>query len=57
MKPEDVMRVLSPLFPISAAVTDWNFKSQTHLAQRIEPHDVGNLTVRELLTLIDEVSA
>lgn len=52
----DTVRVLGPIFDL-AAVCSWNGPSQRTLAELILPRTAADLTVRELLELIDQVPA
>jgi hypothetical protein len=56
MNTADIMRVLQPIFDLSA-VTGWNGPSQRALAELILPRTAADLTVRELLELMGEVTA
>ena len=56
MTPADTTRVLQAIFDLSA-VTGWNGPSQHALAELILPRTAADLTVRELLELMDEVAA
>ena len=49
-------RVLQAIFDLSA-VTGWNGPSQRAIAELILPRTAADLTVRELLELMDEVAA
>lgn len=56
MIPADTTRVLQTLFDLSA-VTGWNGPSQRAFAELILPRTAADMTVRELLELMQEVSA
>jgi hypothetical protein len=56
MNPADVVRVLQPIHDL-AAVCAWNGPSEAALAELILPRTAADLTVRELLELMSEVSA
>lgn len=56
MNAADIGRVLQPMFDISV-VTGWNGPSQRALAELILPRTAADMTVRELLELMQEVSA
>lgn len=56
MNAADVVRVLLPIFDL-AEVRGWNGPSQDALAALILPRTAADLTVRELLELMSEVSA
>lgn len=56
MSPADTIRILGPIFDLSAACS-WNGPSQRALAELILPRTAADLTVRELLELMTEVSA
>ena len=56
MTPAGTMRVLQPIFDLSA-VTDWNGPSQRAFAELILPRTAADLTVRELIELMNEVQA
>lgn len=52
----EACNVLGPLFFL-AGIESWNGPSQKALAERIAPRDVRDLTVREVLALMNEVPA
>lgn len=56
MNSADVVRVLDPIFDLGA-VYDWNGPSQHAFAELILPRTAADMTVRELLELMQEVSA
>jgi hypothetical protein len=56
MNAADTMRILQPLFD-AAQVFGWNGPSQGALAELISPRTAADLTVSELLELMQEVAA
>lgn len=56
MNSADVVRVLQPIFDLTI-VLDWNGPSQRAFAELILPRTAADMTVRELLELMQEVSA
>lgn len=53
---EDVCRILQPLFDIGE-VAGLNGPTGRLLAELIQPRDAADLTVREVLALLEQVSA
>ena len=56
MNTADTTRILGAIFDL-AAVTGWNGPSQRALAELISPRTAADLTVRELLELMQQVEA
>jgi len=56
MNSADVVRVLDPIFDLTA-VLGWNGPRQHAFAELILPRTAADLTVRELIELMDEVPA
>jgi hypothetical protein len=56
LAPDDVCRVLQPLFDLGDA-RDLNGPTQRRLAEMILPHTAADLTVREVLDLLEQTRA
>lgn len=50
----DVLRILAPIQRL-ASVADWNAPAAHQLAELISPRTAADLTVRELLDLMEQV--